>query len=52
MEETGKESPMASQIQQSKPEMMQEGADLKTIRNPALQLMAAEPKAPTQIKGE
>lgn len=43
---------MASQIQQSKPEMMQEGADLKTIRNPALQLMAAEPKAPAQIRGE
>ncbi|HEU4636847.1 MAG TPA: hypothetical protein VFS41_11750, partial [Edaphobacter sp.] len=43
---------MASQIQQSKPEMMQEGADLKTIRNPALQLMATEPKAPAQIKGE
>jgi len=43
---------MERQIQQSKPEMMQEGADLKTIRNPALQLMAAEPKAPAQIKGE
>jgi hypothetical protein len=52
MEETGKENPMALQIDQSKPEMMQEGADLKAIRNPRLPLMAAAPQEPAHVKGE
>jgi hypothetical protein len=43
---------MAPQIDQTKPEMMQEGADLKTIRNPGLPMMAASPQAPTHTKGE
>lgn len=43
---------MAPQIDQTKPEMMQEGADLKTIRNSGLPLMAAAPQAPTHVKGE
>jgi hypothetical protein len=39
-------------MNQAKPEMMQEGADIKTIRNPGLPMMAASPQAPAQIKGE
>jgi len=43
---------MAPQIDQLKPGHMQEGADLKTIRNPRLPLMAATPQAPTSVNGE
>lgn len=43
---------MALQIDQKKPETMQEGADLKTIRNPGLPTMAAKPETPAKIKGE